>query len=241
MDPVAAQVFVTNIFIDNGFHHVRAGDVHIGGVLHHEDEVGHGGGIDIAAGARPHDHADLGNDAAGKDVLEEDVGVAGQGIHPLLDARPAGVEQADDRRPVAGRHLLDLDDLLGVGLRKRAAEHREILGEYIDDATVDRAPAGDHAVAGEALLFHAEVVTAVLDEHAALLEGVFVEKNVETFAGGELALGVLGLDAPGAPAGAGLCAALFEFFEDVPHEGPFLPDSPALTPKQPGNKLAAGG
>ena len=39
--------------------------------------------------------------------------------------------------------------------RQRAAEHGEVLGEQIDRAAVDRAPAGDHAVAGDFLLLHA--------------------------------------------------------------------------------------
>ena len=85
-------------------------------------------------------------------VLQEDVGVAGQAVDALLDARAAGVEEADDRRAVAHRHLLHLDDLLGVRLGKRSAEDREILGENVDHAAVDRAPAGHHAVARDALL-----------------------------------------------------------------------------------------
>jgi hypothetical protein len=56
-------------------------------------------------------------------------------------------------RPMIGarflsRHILDLGDLLRVRLAQRAAEHGEILGENIDRAAVDGAPAGDHAVAG---------------------------------------------------------------------------------------------
>ncbi len=119
--------------------------------------------------------------------------------------------------PLRGRHLLHLDDLLGVGLGKRPAEDREILGENIDDTAVDGAPAGDHAVAGNALLLHAEVVAAVLDEHVELLEGVLVEQQVEALAGGELALGVLGGDAPLAAAGPGLRPPLLELLEDVLH------------------------
>ena len=47
------------------------------------------------------------------------------------------------------RHVLDLDDLLRVRFRQRAAEHGEILGEGKDGATVDGAEAGDDAVAGD--------------------------------------------------------------------------------------------
>src|SRR5690349_14343594 len=48
---------------------------------------------------------------------------------------------------VLQRHVLDLDHLVGVRFRERAAEHGEILGEHIGDAAIDGAPAGDHAVA----------------------------------------------------------------------------------------------
>ena len=195
------------------------GDVHVGGVLHHEDEVGDRRGIDVAAGAGAHDHADLRHDATGQYVLQEDVGVAGETVDALLDPGAAGVEQADDRGAVAQGHLLHLDDLAGVGAGKRAAEHREILGEDVDVAAVDRAPAGDHAVAGDALLLHAEVVAAVLDEHVELLERAFVEQDVDAFARGELALGVLGRGALGPAPRASLGAAAVEFVEDFAHRG----------------------
>ena len=55
--------------------------------------------------------------------------VAAERRDAFLDARAAGVVEADDRRAVAQRHVLDLDGSSGVGLAKRAAEDREILGE----------------------------------------------------------------------------------------------------------------
>ena len=85
--------------------------------------------------------------------------------------------------------------LLGVRLRQRAAEHREVLGEDVDDAAVDGAPAGDHAVAGDLGLLHAEVGAAVLDVHVELLEGVLVHQQVDALARGQLAALVLGVDA----------------------------------------------
>jgi hypothetical protein len=81
-----------------------------------------------------------------------------------------------------------------VGLGQRAAEDGEVLAEDIDQAAVDRAPAGDHAVAGDFCL-HAEVGAAVLDEHVELLEGALVEQQLDALARGQLALGVLRLDA----------------------------------------------
>ena len=184
----AAQLLGGDGLIGHRLHHVGAGDEHVARVLHHEDEVGHGRRVDVAAGAGSHDHRDLRDDAGGQHVAQEHLAVAAERRHAFLDARAAGVEQADDRRAVLQRHVLDLDDLLGVRLRQRAAEHREVLGENIDDAAVDGAPAGDHAVAGDFGLLHAEVVAAVLDIHVELLEGVLVDQQLDALAGGEFAL-----------------------------------------------------
>jgi len=134
-----------------------------------------------------------------------------------LDARPAGVEQADHRRPDLHRLALDLDDLGRVRARQAAAEHGEVLGEDVDDLAVDRAPAGDDAVAGHLLVLHAEVGAAVLDEHVELLERALVQQQVDPLAGGQLALGVLGGDPRLAAAGLGLIATTVEFVENVLH------------------------
>jgi XRE family transcriptional regulator, fatty acid utilization regulator len=124
--------------------------------------------------------------------------------------------------PITGRavldgHVHDLADLLGMGLRQRAAEHREVLAEDIDDAAVDRAPAGHHAVAGVMRLLHAEIGAAVRDEHVELLEGAVVEQDLDALAGGQLALRVLRRDPLGAAAEPRLAATILEFLQDVPH------------------------
>src|SRR3546814_11698507 len=85
----------------------------------------------------------------------------------------------------------DLADLLGVRLRERAAEHREVLAEHEDQPPVDGAVASHHAVAGDFLLLHAEVEAAVLDIHVPLLEGALVEQDLQALARGQLALGVM--------------------------------------------------
>src|SRR5262249_34952017 len=108
-------------------------------------------------------------------------------------------------------------DLLGVGLRERAAEHGKILGEGEHGAAVDRAPAGDDAIAGNPALLHAELGRAVLDEHVELLERAFVHQQLETLARGQLAPLVLRFDARVTAAGARAGAAFFELVEDVLH------------------------
>ncbi len=169
-------------------------------LLGHEGEVGDGGGVDGAAGAGAEDGGDLRDDSAGQSVAEEDVGVAGEGDDALLNAGSAGVVEADDGSADAQGDVHDLDDLGGVGLGERAAEDGEVLREDEDDAAVDAAVAGDEAVAGDALLGHAEVGGAMGDELVGLLEGAFVEEEVDALAGGELAGFVLALAALGASA-----------------------------------------
>ena len=155
--------------------------------------------------------------ARGEHVAQEHLAIAAERRHALLDARAAGIEQADDRRAVPERHVLDLHHLFGVGFRQRAAEHGEVLGEDVGDAAVDGAPAGDHAVAGHARLLHAEIDAAVLDIHVELLEGALIEQEIEPLARGELAAGMLRLDAGGAAADPRLVAANLKFFKDFLH------------------------
>jgi len=157
VDGGAAQFLGGNDLVGHGLHHIGAGDEHVARVAHHEDEIGHGRRVHIAAGAGTHDHRDLWDDAGGDDVPFEYLAVATERCHALLDAGAAGIEQPHDRRARAHRHVLDLDDLLRMRLRQRAAEHGKVLGEDKDAAAVHRAPAGDHAVAGDLALVHAEV------------------------------------------------------------------------------------
>ncbi len=79
--------------------------------------------------------------------------------------------------------------------RQRAAEHGEVLREDVDQAAVDRARAGDDAVARERLLLHAEVDAIVLDVHVIFFEAALIEQDAEPLAGGQPALGVLRRDA----------------------------------------------
>jgi hypothetical protein len=60
-------------------------------------------------------------------------------------------------------HVHDLDDLLAVDLAERAAEDGRVLGEHGDRAAVDRAGAGDDAVAVGPRPIHAERGGAVAD------------------------------------------------------------------------------
>ena len=139
----------------------------------------------------------------GERVAQKDVGVAGERHHAFLNARAAGVVEADDGRADAHGHVHDLDDLGGVGFGERAAEDGEVLGEDEDEAALDASVAGDEAVAEELLLVHAEVVAAVGDELVGLFEGALVEEELDALAGGHFALLVLRGAAGFASAGLG--------------------------------------
>src|SRR3546814_16223865 len=82
-----------------------------------------------------------------------------------------------------------------MALRQRAAEDGEILAEDIDEAAVDRARPGDDAIPGNPLVLHAEIDAVMLDIGVEFLERALVEQHVEPLARGQLALGVLGVDA----------------------------------------------
>ena len=222
VDLGAAEFFGRDGLVGHRLHDVGTGDEHVARVLHHEDEVGHGRRVDVAARARAHDDGDLRNDAGGQHVALEHFAVAAERVDAFLDARAAGIEQADDRRAVLQRHVLDLGHLAGVRFRQRAADHGEVLGEHVDDAAVDGAPAGHDAVARGLVLLHAEVGAAVLDEGVELLERVLVHQQLDALAGRQLALGVLAVDADLSAAEAGIVAALFELFDDVLHGEPLL-------------------
>ena len=112
----------------------------------------------------------------------------------FLDARAAAVVDADDRAAGLQREVHDLDDLLAVDLAERAAEDREVLARTRYRAAVDRAVAGDDAVAVGAVLLQAEVGRAVPGELVQLDEGALVEQQFDPLTGGQLALGVLLLD-----------------------------------------------
>ena len=184
----AAEVFLGDVFVRDGLDHVGTGDEHVARLLHHDDEVGDRRRVDGAAGARAHDRGDLRHHAGGQRVAQEDVGVAAERDDAFLDARAAGIVQADDRRAVAHRHVHDLADLRGVGFGERAAEDGEVLREGVDDAAVDAAVAADDAVAGDDLLLHPEVVAAMRDQLVDFFERAGIEQPRHALARGQLAL-----------------------------------------------------
>ena len=135
-----AELLLRDVLVRDGADDVGPGHEHVARVLHHDGEVGDRRRIDGAAGARAHDGGDLRDDARGERVAKKDVGVAGERQHAFLDARAAGIVEADDRRAHLHRQIHDLDDLRGVGLGERAAEDGEVLREGVGEPAVRRRP-----------------------------------------------------------------------------------------------------
>ncbi|ENR04566.1 hypothetical protein H721_01164 [Brucella ovis IntaBari-2006-46-332] len=216
-----AQFLSGHDFVGDGFDHIWACHKHVGRIAYHENEVGHGRGIDGTAGAWPHDDGNLRHDARRIHIAFENIGIACQRCHAFLDARAAGIVKADDRRAVFYGHVHDLADFLRMGFRKRAAQNREVLAEHIDLTAIDGAPARYHAVARNFLLRHAEIGAAMRDIHVELLERSFVEKHFDSFARGKLAFAVLGIDTALSAAKASLGAACFELFKKFLHSMTF--------------------
>ena len=186
----AAEFLHGDVLAGDGLDDVGAGDEHLAGLVDHDDEVGQCGGVDVPAGRGAHDQRDLRDDAGGLDVVVEDAAVEAEGDDTFLDAGAGAVVDADQRAAGLDGQLLDLDDFLAVHLAEGAAEHCGVLAEHADVAAVDGAVAGDHAVAGGAVGFQAEVLAAVLGQRVELDEGILVQQRQDAFPGGELAFGV---------------------------------------------------
>ena len=195
VDAGAAEFLLADLFARDTLDDRRTGEEHIGGILDHQGEIRQGRGIDSSAGAGAEDAADLRDDARGEDVPLENLTEAGKGIDAFLDARTAGIIQADAGCSVADGHVHDLADLFGHGFGKGTATDGEILGEDIDETAADGAATGHHAVTVDVLLLHAEVGAAVMHEHVEFFEAAFVKEKGDALTGGELAFLVLRVDA----------------------------------------------
>ena len=134
----AAEELAIHVFVGHGLHDVRTGDEHVARAFDHDGEVGDGRRVDRTTGTRSEDHRDLRHDPGRQDVAQEDVGVAAQRHDAFLDPRAARIVEPDDRCADLHRQVHDLADLLGVRLRQRSTEDREILAEDEDRPTIDR-------------------------------------------------------------------------------------------------------
>src|SRR4029453_18977905 len=141
-----AEVFVRHVFLGDGADYVGAGDVHLPAALLHEDKVCDGRRVDGTSGAGAHYYRDLRDHAGSEDVAGEDLAVALQRDHALLDAGAAAVVDADERGAVLHREIHHFADLFAGDLRKRAAEDREVLRKDVYEPPVDLAEANHDGV-----------------------------------------------------------------------------------------------
>ena len=234
----AAQLLFGHVFVSHGLDHVRPGDKHVAGVAHHEDEIGKGGRIYGAAGAGSHDGRDLRNHAARECVAQENISVAREREHAFLDARAAGIVQADHGRASFEREVHDLADFLRIGFRERSAKNSKILREDVRQAPVNAAISGDETVAVDHLFVHAEVARAMANQLVHLFEGAFIEQQVDPLARQKLALLMLPLDARLAAARVGIGVAAADFGKSV--GGHELQDTGGGKQKAGGRKQKAG-
>ena len=186
-----SQFFLRDDFVGDGLHNIGAGNEHVARILHHEDEVCHRWRIDGTTCARPHDHADLRHHTTGQHIALEHLGIAAERRHTFLDARTAAVVKADNRSADLHRHIHHLAHFLCKAFGKRTTEDGEILAEDIDQTAIDRAAAGDHTIAGDLLLLHAEVGAVMFDIHVDLFKAALIQQDRQAFACSQAAFGML--------------------------------------------------
>ena len=190
VDLGTAKVHGGNLFAGNGLHHARTRDEHLGGVFHHEDEVGNGRRIAGTACAGAKHHRNLGNEARGVGVALENFGIAVESVDAFFDTGSTAVIDANKRSAGLDRQIHGVANLLGMNGTEGSAVHGKILGTGIDQTAVDLAVAGHHAVSRKAFLF-GQVGGFGLLESTNLYEGALVEQVFDALAGGHLALFVL--------------------------------------------------
>src|SRR5687768_8831060 len=174
MDYRPTQCLECHVLVSNGLDHVRTCYKHIRSILDHQDEIGHRRRVDGTPRARPHHSRDLRHDARRQHVLQEDISIAPQAKHTLLDSRPTRVVETNNRCAVLHRHVHYLDYLLGMPLRERTSKDRKVLRKYIDKPAVNSAPTRNYSIAGHLLFAHPEIAYAVGDEHIYLFERVLI-------------------------------------------------------------------
>jgi hypothetical protein len=87
-----------------------------------------------------------------------------------LDARPAGVLQADEGSAYLHGEIHDLDHFVTDGPAEAAAEHREVFREDEHRAAVNRTEPGDYCIAGRTLLLDTEAGSLMPDKHVDFLK-----------------------------------------------------------------------
>ena len=96
--------------------------------------------------------------------------------------------------PVFRRELHRVRDLCAVHFSRRAAEHGEVLAGQMHGAAIDLRTTGDYSIRRNFLIRHAEIGGAVLGKKSDFLKAALIDQTLDTFAGRELAGGMLLVD-----------------------------------------------
>src|SRR5258706_194310 len=209
----ATEFFFGYVFVRHGLDHVGAGNEHVGGVLDHDVEVGDRRTVDGAPRTWAHDATDLRHDAAGQSIAQKNVRVPAEADYAFLYARAAGIVETDDRRADLHRQVHHLTNFCRVRFGKGAAKDSEVLSEDKDLAAIDQAMTGDDAIAGIDFVLHPKVLRTMFDQPVELLKSAVVEQELDPLARGQLARGMLLLDACGATACFGALLTLAKLIE----------------------------
>ena len=194
VDGGTTQFFLSDFFSGDSLDDIGTGDEHVGGVTHHEDEIGNGGGVHGTTSARTHDQGDLGNHTGGKGVTLENLRVTSQGVATFLDTSTAGIVQTDDGSTHVHSLVHHLADLLGIRAGERTAQHGEILGKEEDQTAVDGGMTGDNTIARIVLLFHTKMSAAVSLQLVVFAEGTLIHEQLDSFASAQFTSLVLRFD-----------------------------------------------
>src|SRR5262249_25045846 len=144
---------------------------------------------------------------------KENIRIAAERDHALLNTSSARVVEPNDRRADASSHIHDLDDLGSVGLGERTTEDRKVLREDENEAPLNTAVARDEAVSVIFLLRQSEIVRPVGDKSVCLLERAFIKQELDALARRHLAFFMLPFAALLASAFVSELVAAFQLLE----------------------------
>ena len=121
----------------------------------------------------------------------EDFSVASQGLDSFLDASTARVVETDAGSANESGLVHNFAYLFGVGFRKRATIHSEVLREGKDNFSVDGALASNHTISVNVLLVHSKVGAPVSHQLVVLNERALVKEKFDALASSQLVVRVL--------------------------------------------------
>ena len=90
-----SKLLLGDLLLGNSLDHIRASDKHVRGVLDHEGEISDGRRVHGATGTGAHDNRELWDHPRGVHIALEDLCVAGERLHTLLDTGASRIVEPD--------------------------------------------------------------------------------------------------------------------------------------------------